>query len=1410
MRFLGIRGLVVSTAVAFACAPAVAHADLTWSTPDKAATLSPMGVDASNLQVATDDAGDAIAVWIESDSGHDRVAEAYRPAGGQFGSSTFISDPSLDASEPAVAMNGGGAAIVCWDQPTFGADTHEQVAFATRPAGGSFDTPRDASLGGGNASGGQVAIDAAGDDVVAYVRNDGINPSPRVQVSFRGINAADFDSLQTVSQPLNIGDPVPLADSPAIAMDAKGDAIVAFHSTYNPTSTPEQVVEVAYRPAGGLDPTGDPNSSSFYPKQTLSTEGDGLIGNNPSVAIDPAGDAIVAYQFFDGTNFTIQDAFRPAGTAVAGFVLPATTVSATSGVNLDPHVAIDGSGNAFADWQEESANPAVTQIEAAYRPASGPFGSPEMISGVGVNASAPEIGVDSQGRPAAIWTAIGSDGSDTLQAASRVAGSGPFSAPVSLSTSGDFGPAGSGDPDLSVSTGGQAVAVWQSQDGTELLAHATFGTPPGEAPPPPPPAPPPPAPTNIVADNSLQVDKPAVLSVKISGTFTRLQWKVGSGPTVTGVGTQDSIRFVPSTGTFSVSVTADGPGGSKTYSRKFTISKASTDQDSVLVRKALSGFPAVYGAGDATTLLGKNACGAVTVYSAKQQVSGCMRPINVLADIPDRERGSIQAMAHSLGLNPSDSGLMSAALQQVDGYVGVGPTNLDGKWPAVPSAGASMISFAGLGDLTSSNASLNVGGLNFGGVSGGFSLNVDPSKLNIPLGSLPKPSLPDIGGFPLVGNWNIDLGDSDATIDTHLQLPSWLNIGGIPLQIPITLHATPSGLVLDKLNIGPLDVDLGPLSVTKFHITYDRASDTWTGSGEVCLLTGVCLDMSPPNGEVKIVHGGLNFAGATLVFPEGSGIPLFPGVDLTKIGFGLGLDPTRIVGRAAISVLDLVELDGTLVVGFPTAGHPFILARDEVGSDFPAEDYGPPFTEPTIGASADVFVNLPLVGNVKLGSGYLLFEIPDYIAVGGAADFTIPGVFELGGSLSGAANFSDRTLNLNAEVHACLLLVGKVCANAVVDISKAPNDGGGAGGCVGVGPLHIGGGILWKGFKIVVWPFDGCKWSRFKVDVKPSLASAAAASRTIQVAKGKPNPAVKLYGDGAAPLVRVTGPGGQQLDSTDSGLDYTPDGHIRILRYQGTSEDFTVVGLENASPGTYTVTTLPGSVPFTEIDSATDPPAAKATGKVTADGPHRTLSYAIRNRPDQTVTFWDVDHSGASTKIGQISGGGKGEIHFNPAPGNHIRTIVAQFALAGLPAERVTVAHYKPPAPQLPTPHGLHLTRRKKQMLVTWRPVAGAARYDVVVTDRRTGYQRLITSKRGSVVVGHLPLTVGGAVTVRATAQYRQSLTTRARFKRLAAPKSAFAKLAHCKVHKRSIKCVGGPPIKIKHRKHHPHKRRKR
>lgn len=100
------------------------------------------------------------------------------------------------------------------------------------------------------------------------------------------------------------------------------------------------------------------------------------------------------------------------------------------------------------------------------------------------------------------------------------------------------------------------------------------------------------------------------------------------------------------------------------------------------------------------------------------------------------------------------------------------------------------------------------------------------------------------------------------------------------------------------------------------------------------------------------------------------------------------------------------------------------------------------------------------------------------------------------------------------------------------------------------------------------------------------------------------------------------------------------------------------------------------------------------------------------------MTFIEVDGQ-VRRVIGVVNGGGKGHITWKPAPGSRQRTIVAQFELAGLPAERLRVARFSPPAPTLGRPGRLRVKHRGKTVVAAprWkRPGPGGgnrARADV-------------------------------------------------------------------------------------------------
>jgi hypothetical protein len=521
--------------------------------------------------------------------------------------------------------------------------------------------------------------------------------------------------------------------------------------------------------------------------------------------------------------------------------------------------------------------------------------------------------------------------------------------------------------------------------------------------------------------------------------------------------------------------------------------------------------------------------------------------------------------------------------------------------------------------------------------------------------------------------------------------------------------------------------------------------------------------MIPPNGSVVIKNGSLKSAGATLFFPS-PGIPVFAGVNLRNVGFRLGLDPTRIGGNARVVAVKIYEIDGRMTMAFPSSRTPFVFDIGEVGPGFPQHLYGGRFDRTTIALSADAKVKVPVVGKIPLGGAYLVYEYPGYVAFGGGTEQTFAKVISMTGRVDGELNASSGRFNISGSVRGCLVKV--ICRGANGLISSR-----GLSVCMSVGPLNIGGGIFFKPFGIKLWPLDGCKWSPFAEQNIRKAAFEPGKPYEVKVGPGRQSRAISLEGTTGAPRVRVTGPGGQSLDSpAASGL--VTKGALRIIRQEPTK--MTVLGLQDPAPGTYRLQLLPGSPKVKTLGVATDPPDARVTAKVGGAGAKRVLSYDILKRPAQQVTFIEVDGK-VSRTIGVVKGGGRGTLRFEPAPGSAKRRIVAQFELDGLPAERRTVTTFSPPSTKLGALKGLKVKRSGPALKVRWKAVSGATRYQLVVTSS-TGQRTLTTSKR-SAKVGGVPTWASGSVSVRALAPLREGRASSRAFKATTKPPTRLRKL---------------------------------
>ena len=284
---------------------------------------------------------------------------------------------------------------------------------------------------------------------------------------------------------------------------------------------------------------------------------------------------------------------------------------------------------------------------------------------------------------------------------------------------------------------------------------------------------------------------------------------------------------------------------------------------------------------------------------------------------------------------------------------------------------------------------------------------------------------------------------------------------------------------------------------------------------------------------------------------------------------------------------------------------------------------------------------MPRLGSIPFGNAYLAYSYPDYVALGGSVRIPAPGMaFNAGISgelLVGKSLFSFHGFGeLCLAGLACLLRAeGWVTSTGIVACASI------------AGELHPGAGYRWGAAWPEIWLVDGCKPSHYWVNVRANALSlapfAAAAATSFTVARGERAKNVRLDGVGGAPRIEVRGPG--RRGRLDRGADFASGRTIRVLRQE--AGKVTWIGVENGPPGTYVVTTLPGSAALAQI-AATRPPtntyASRSRHGVDASAPLRH-----RARPG---TPRDVLRAGRTSykRLGAVAGG-KGALRFAPAQG---------------------------------------------------------------------------------------------------------------------------------------------------------------
>jgi hypothetical protein len=343
-------------------------------------TASPIMPDnvgsAGGHAIAANARGDAMAVWDLYDGVCYHIwANKYTAGSGWEGALAVENSASFDAIEPGVAIDPNGNAVVVWRQ-TDGTSYKTWVNLYQADTGWGTAQLLDTDAGGFDFSP-QVAIDASGNAIVVWLRQDGPDYSIKARryVAGSGWEAA----ISTLSTKLGY------SEYPRIAVDGSGNMFVVWNQVdiYPVIST------WCCRYAVG---------TGWEAPQVIETDDSGYT-YRAQIAVTPGGDAFAAWEQGDGTRYNIAANHYIKGTGWG----TAEIISSSDGTGTQwPALGVDAEGNAVAAWQQ--INGGSSKIFAAsYSAEQGWSAEHALQSDNAPMAVYPVIAMDKGGYAIAAW-----------------------------------------------------------------------------------------------------------------------------------------------------------------------------------------------------------------------------------------------------------------------------------------------------------------------------------------------------------------------------------------------------------------------------------------------------------------------------------------------------------------------------------------------------------------------------------------------------------------------------------------------------------------------------------------------------------------------------------------------------------------------------------------------------------------------------------------------------------------------------------------------------------------------------------------------------------------------------------------------------------------------------------------------
>lgn len=558
-----------------------------------------------------------------------------------------------------------------------------------------------------------------------------------------------------------------------------------------------------------------------------------------------------------------------------------------------------------------------------------------------------------------------------------------------------------------------------------------------------------------------------------------------------------------------------------------------------------------------------------------------------------------------------------------------------------------------------------------------------------------------VKGFPVVGALQAYVDGAGASVPVSLALPTPFG----DATADATLRVTPSGLRLDSLRLAAPDFTVPPVRVSDLRLSWQREGDRWDGGARITIPSGseLRVDVAVANGKLL----GVN-AAYELPFP---GIAIYPQVYFHQVSAGFEFGPLKLTGGAKIGAVPLapatgstpasylVDLEGKLAVTF---GSPFVLRATGEATILSVV----PVAKASFEFSTAGYATFGL--DVGIGSKPWLFVGADFDAYVGNKGFQ--------------ANAKGDVCALGLCVGPELLVSSKgvgACAKVPLPTWDPPFVELGAGSVTYPwgGDISVDAGCDLRSITVV-----GTRSGRTR---QKGATAPSTASVSVAVPAGAKALSVNAYSAEDAPTIDLVAPGGTTIDPDAPGDRIggkaSPQAHHRA------------VVVDRPAAGTWQIVPRAGTPGLTRVTATTPGPAPKltATLRKAGTGGRRTIAYALKALPDQTVTFAERTAKGERP----LSGGGKaGTVTFAPnalVPGKH--TVVARIQQDGITKHERVVARFTQPTFRLAAPKRVSVRQAGRRLRVSIVPGRGSAARHVVEIhygDGRTATAFLGAGKR--------------------------------------------------------------------------------